>query len=86
MYTTYTLVDGSTYTTHNKGKVKATPQGVTPRDKWTGDIIHGTGGFQGIKGTITLSSKILPPEKGGAGRKVTWRRDLYLYLAEQVIR
>jgi len=32
--------------------------------KWAGDIIHGTGRFQGIKGTVTTSSKRLPPEKG----------------------
>ncbi len=64
MYTTYTFLDGSTYATHNKGKLEATPQGVTSGGKWTGDVIHGTGRFQGIKGTITSLTKILPAEKG----------------------
>ncbi len=63
-YSTYTFLDGSTFTIHRKGKIEATPQGVTSAAEWTGDIIHGTGRFQGIKGTLTTSAKILPPEKG----------------------
>jgi hypothetical protein len=63
-YTTYTFLDGSTFTLHRKGTVEATPQGVTSGSAWTGDVIHGTGRFQGIKGTMTMSSKILPLEKG----------------------
>lgn len=64
LYTTHTFPDGSAYTTHTKGTVKATPSGVVTAQKWSGDIIHGTGRFQGIQGTITTSSKRLPPEKG----------------------
>jgi hypothetical protein len=64
LYTTHTFPDGSAYTTHTKGTVKATSAGVVTAQKWAGDIIHGTGRFQGIKGTITTSSKRLPPEKG----------------------
>ncbi len=63
-YSTYTFLDGSTFTIHRKGKIEATPQGVTSAAAWTGNIIHGTGRFQGIKGTMTTSAKILPPEKG----------------------
>jgi hypothetical protein len=63
-YTTYTFFDGSTFTLHRKGTVEATPQGVTSGSAWTGDVTHGTGRFQGIKGTMTMSAKILPLEKG----------------------
>jgi hypothetical protein len=63
-YGTITFQDGSTITTHAKGRVEATPAGVQTATKSTAEIIHGTGRFQGIKGTVTLSSKILPPEKG----------------------
>ena len=69
MYSTCTFQDGSTITTHSKGTVEATPQGVPLSAKSTGDIIHGTGRFQGIKGTMTMSSKLLPPEKGELGPK-----------------
>ena len=63
-YTTHTFLGGSTFTTHTKGTVKATPAGVPSAAKWTGDIIRGTGLFQGIKGTITTSMKLLTPENG----------------------
>jgi len=72
IYTTCTFQDGSTITTHSKGKVEATPVAVQTAAKWTGEIIHGTGRFQGIKGTVTSSSKLLPPEKGEqAGKALT---------------
>ena len=64
MYTTINFQDGSTITTHTKGRVEATTAGVQTAAKWTGEIIHGTGRFQGIKGTVTSSTKMLPPEKG----------------------
>jgi hypothetical protein len=64
MYNTVTFQDGSTITTHSKGRVEATPAGLQTGSKFTGEIIHGTGRFQGIKGTVTTSSKVLPPEKG----------------------
>ena len=64
MYSTFTLQDGSTITTHTKGTHEAAPQGVASTVKFTGDIIHGTGRFQGIKGTMTSLAKVLPPEKG----------------------
>jgi len=63
-YTTYTFLDGSTFTTHNKGTIQATPQGVTSGTKIAGNITHGTGKFQGITGTITATPKMLPREKG----------------------
>jgi hypothetical protein len=41
--------------------------GCSLRGKGTGDIIHVTGRFQGVKGTMTTSVKLLPPEKGELG-------------------
>ena len=68
-YTTYTFLDGSTVTMHRKGKIEATPQGDPSATTWTGDIVNGTGRFQGIKGTVTFSTKIFPPETGESGGK-----------------
>ena len=64
VYVTWAFMDGSTIIAHGKGRVEATPQGVTSGTKTTSDIIHGTGRFQGIKGTGAWASKLLPPEKG----------------------
>jgi hypothetical protein len=69
MYSTVTFQDGSTITSRTKGRVEATPAGLQTGAKWTGEIIHGTRRFQGIKGTVTSSSKLLPPEKGEASGK-----------------
>ncbi|MGD0235515.1 MAG: hypothetical protein ABSC55_13385 [Syntrophorhabdales bacterium] len=63
-YITVTFLDGSTFTAGGKSTWEATPQGTMSGAKITRDIIHGTGRFQGIKGTYTASSKMLPPEKG----------------------
>lgn len=63
-YFTTTFLDGSSLTAHVKGTIGATPQGVTAGSKYIGEIIHGTGRFQGIKGTITTSSKVFPAEQG----------------------
>ena len=68
-YGIQTFQDGSTITTYSKGTTLATPAGVSSAAKRTGEIIHGTGRFQGIKGTMTSSSKLLPPEKGEPGGK-----------------
>ena len=68
-YLTYTFLDGSTFTVRTKGTVETTPQGVPSTAKIAGDIIHGTGRFQGIKGTSMISVKLLPPEKGELGGK-----------------
>ena len=64
VYTIITFQDGSTITAHSKMRIEATPAGVQTGGKVTGEIIHGTGRFQGIKGTTTSSVKSLPPEKG----------------------
>ena len=57
-YTTVTFKDGSTTVSHTKG----TSSG--PEAQFSGEIIHGTGRFQGIKGTVTGTAKNLPPVKG----------------------
>ena len=64
VYETITFLDGSTLTFRMKGTLEATPQGATSAAKWSGETTHGTGRFQGIKGTVMTSSKVLPPEKG----------------------
>jgi hypothetical protein len=64
------FLDGSTVTTHVKGIIGPPPAGVPPSAaRLTGDIIQGTGRFQGIKGTHTISAKLLPLEKGELGPK-----------------
>jgi hypothetical protein len=68
-YAIQTFQDGSTITTLRKGTTGATPASVSSAAKSTAEIIHGTGRFQGIKGTMTSSSKLLPPEKGELGGK-----------------
>jgi hypothetical protein len=68
-YLTTTFLDGSTITTHTKGTLEVAPGGVPPAAKFTGDIVAGTGRFQGIKGTQTISVRLLPPEKGELGGK-----------------
>jgi hypothetical protein len=57
-YTTVTFQDGSTTTSYMKG----TSNG--PTAQFSGEFIHGTGRFQGIKGTVMGTAKNLPPEKG----------------------
>jgi hypothetical protein len=68
-YTTHTLTDGSTFTTHNKGSVEATPMGATSGAKFTGEVVRGTGRFQGVKGTTASSPKFFPSEMGDLGGK-----------------
>jgi len=62
-YITLTFPDGSTITNCSKAP------SLVGEYKWTAEIIHGTGRFQGIKGTVTGFGKFLPPEKGELGGK-----------------
>jgi len=57
-YTIVTFQDGSTTISYTKG----TSSGGAAQ--FSGEIIHGTGRFQGIKGTVTGTAKNLPPVKG----------------------
>ena len=58
-YFIVTFQDGSTITCHNKG---TSTGGSSPTAKWAGEIIQGTGRFQGIKGTATAEIKFIPPK------------------------
>ncbi len=69
-YLTFTFLEGSIIVSRMKGPSEAVPPGASTRIKWDGDITHGTGRFQGIKGTITNLWKVLPPEKGEPMGKV----------------
>ena len=62
-YTMVTYQDGSTTISYTKGTQRG------PTFQFTGEIIHGTGRFQGIKGTVTATGKMLPLEKGEIGPK-----------------
>ena len=65
-YGTINFQDGSTIITRTKG----TTQAGGTSGKVTGEIIHGTGRFQGIKGTSTIPLiKFFPLEKGETGAK-----------------
>ena len=58
-YTTYTFRDGSTIVIHTAGTTT-----------FSGEIIYGTGRFQGIKGTATISPiGFFPLEQGEASPK-----------------
>ncbi len=82
-YATYTFLDGSTITTHTKGTVKPTQQGLSSVVKFTGDIVTGTGRFQGIKGTMTTSTTLVPAEKGELGPKGVGESTLDYALADK---
>jgi len=68
-YVTMTFNDGSTIMIHSKGTGQAATAGGPGVAKWSGEIYHGTGRFEGIKGTQTSSGKLLPVEKGELGGK-----------------
>jgi hypothetical protein len=61
-YYTVTFQDGSKITARTKGTQQAAPAGAAPSSKWAGEIINGTGRFQGIKGTAAAEIKFLPPK------------------------
>jgi hypothetical protein len=63
-YLTTTFPDGSSTTSY----FKATGTG-DPSAKGSFEITHGTGRFQGVKGTGTFSAKFFPADKGEVGWK-----------------
>jgi hypothetical protein len=63
-YVIITFADGSTIATKAQGTVTGTAPGVSTSTTFTGEILKGTGRFQGIKGTQTLKFKSFPLEKG----------------------
>ena len=62
-YGTYTFADGATISTKAQGIWSGIAASAT------GEIIKGTGRFQGIKGTVSIKTKNLPLEKGEVGGK-----------------
>ena len=59
-YSTVSFQDGSKITCHNKGGRKGEKRtAAAGTGKWAGEIINGTGRFQGIKGTAAAQIKIL---------------------------
>jgi hypothetical protein len=63
VYTTLTFPDSSIIIFKEQGTMGTTAAGVT------GEIIKGTGRFEGAKGTRTVNVKYLPVEKDELGRK-----------------
>jgi hypothetical protein len=63
VYTTLTFSDGSLMIFKEQGTMGVTAGGVT------GEIIKGTGRFEGAKGTRTVKAKYLPVEKDELGPK-----------------
>lgn len=69
VYRFLTFTDGSTIVTKQQGTISGTAVGIPTAAALTGEIIKGTGRFQGIKGTETSTFKYLPVEKGEPGAK-----------------
>ena len=68
-YRLITFTDGSTIVVKQAGIVAGSAVGVTTSSESAGEIIKGTGRFEGIKGTQTVTTKYLPLEKGEEGTK-----------------
>ena len=66
-YNTMTFADGSTIVARRAGTLGG-PAGVRTSVA-EGEIIKGTGRFEGIKGTLATKGKFLPVEKDEAGPK-----------------
>lgn len=69
LYSTLTFQDGSTIITLSKGISEKHSASGHEDQKRTGEIIKGTGRFEGIKGTASALMKQIPPEKGELGAK-----------------
>src|SRR4030042_2994078 len=59
-YATINFADGSTIIIKSQGTVGAPVAGSPTSGGWTGEIIKGTGRFEGIKGTLRANVKYLP--------------------------
>jgi len=69
-YIFLTFSDGSTILTKQQGTIGGgTAVGVYTSAEVTGEIVRGTGRFQGIKGTQTSTFKFFPVEVGEGGPK-----------------
>jgi hypothetical protein len=64
-YSLFTFVDGSTINTTVRQEYEPDPEGrFTWNIKFTGQIVKGTGRFEGIKGTLSGTGKRFKTEKG----------------------
>jgi hypothetical protein len=73
-YHIYTFEDGSTIVIRNQ-QLLVPDQSGKVSSKTTGELIKGTGRFEGIKGTASTTSKSFLPSKGEAARvynDATW--------------
>ena len=68
-YITITFPDGSTIVVKEQGTLEGTAVGSNTSASTTGQIIKGTGRFEGIKGTRTGRGKYLPVEADESGPK-----------------
>ena len=68
-YSTITFQDGSTVILKQQAVLSGTGPGVSTSSAMTGEIIKGTGRFEGIKGTQTTRFKFMPVEKREDGPK-----------------
>jgi len=69
-YSTLIFQDSSRIIIHTKGISKEHSASGPPEIKTTGEIIKGTGRFEGIKGTVSAWNKSMPLEKGELGEKI----------------
>ncbi len=67
VYSIFTFEDGSTIATRNT-RLTVVDKSGKPSAKTTGEIIKGTGRFEGIKGTADATAKPFPGSKEEAGR------------------
>ena len=71
-YLLFPFVDGSTIITSFHQLLEADPEGkVAYYTKSTGEILKGTGRFEGIKGSLSGTGKQFKPEKGELTGKAT---------------
>ena len=67
-YSFFTFEDGSKIITKFEQDNIADESGKLTAAKATGEILKGTGRFEGIKGNFTFTGKTLPAPKGEAGK------------------
>jgi len=68
-YVTITFSDGSKIIWKAEGTMGGTSATALQTAGGKSEIIKGTGRFEGIKGTVTTTTKYLPLEKGEEGQK-----------------
>lgn len=66
-FTTILFGDGSTWVFKSKGTGERSPDGKLLLTKQTGEFVKGTGKYEGIKGTITLTGTQYGPSEVGKG-------------------